>query len=156
MLFFKLLESRIEIEIVSRIKTLGHRKCQDIIFELVKHFSVVKMLALKLLKISLMSRCRFWNCPDRVSRLRLCRDKLRLCRDKSRPPGLVLTDVGKSLSDGSRKPLFINLFNQPFSSTFLSSRKSVVNTSEKGLRIICHKFFPLFLFERSQKNKIES
>jgi hypothetical protein len=151
MLFFKLLESWIEIEIVSRIKTLGHRKCQDIIFELVKHFSVVKMLALKLLKIFQLLKCHFRICSDLVSRLILC-------RDKSRPPGLVLTDVGKSLSDGSRKPLFINLFNQPFSSTFLSSRKSVVNTSEKGLRIICHKFFPPFsiwAFSEEQDRKLE-
>ncbi len=144
MLFFKLLELLIEVMIVSRIKTFGHRKCQDIIFETVENVSAVKMLALKLLKISQLSKCHFWDCSDLESRLKLCRGKLRMCRDKSRPPGLVLTDVGKSLSDGSRKPLFINLFNQPFSSTFLSSRKSVVNTSEKGLRVICHKFFPPF------------
>ncbi len=149
MLFFKLLESRIEIEIVSRIKTLGHRKCQDIIFELVKHFSVVKMLALKLLKISQLLKCHFWICSDLVS-------SLRLCRDKSRPPGLVLTDVGKSLSDGSRKPLFINLLISLFHQPFYRVEKASSIRQKKVFALSVTNFSPLFLFERSQKNKIES
>jgi hypothetical protein len=52
--------------IVSRIETLGHYFCWDFVFETVNNFLTVKMLFLKLSRISWLSRCRFWNCQEMI------------------------------------------------------------------------------------------
>jgi hypothetical protein len=101
MSFFKLSRIlsrlRLLIKTMSKIKTLGHRDCRDVIFQTVKNFLTVEMSVFKLLRISRRSRPRFLNCWECLDCQDLCfwtvqiqEPWLRARHDKSRPPGLVI------------------------------------------------------------------